>query len=149
MTRAFAVLPLLLALVPAAASGETVSVRSGDHDGFTRLLIQFAAPEDWAFGRVDGGFEFRPARADLDYRLDGLYDRIGTQRIGEVEDRGEGRLFLAVDCACHASAEELGDGQVVLDVIEGAPSAPGTGDDAPLPPLVDPDPPADAAAPEP
>lgn len=134
--RSLACLVLGLSLLlPAAAPAETVGVRSGDHDGFTRILVQFANREDWVFGRVDGGFEFRPDRDTIDYRLDGIFDRIGRSRITDVRDLGAGRLFLAVDCECHGFVEELDDGQVVLDIVTGPARRPGTGTDAPLPAL--------------
>ncbi len=123
---------------PALARAETIGVRSGDHAGFTRLVVQFGAGEDWVFGRVDGGFELRPGRDDIRYRLDRVYDKIGRTRIADVRDLGDGRLFLAVDCACHGVVDELASGQVVLDIVAGAAGEPGTGVDAPLPPLVEP-----------
>lgn len=126
----------LILLAPGAMRAETVGVRSGDHEGFTRILVQFAGQEKWVFGRVDGGFEFRPDRADIGYRLDGIYDRIDRARITDVRDIGAGRLFLAVDCTCHGTVFELEDGQVVLDIVSGPAREPGTGVDAVLPVFV-------------
>lgn len=132
MRRLVSLLAALLPLLPVPAVAETVRVRSGDHDGFTRLVIQFDEAEDWVFGRVDGGFEFRPGRDDITYALDGIYQRIGRNRIADVRDLGDGRLFLAVDCACHGVVDELADGRVVLDMVRGPARDPGTGADARL-----------------
>ena len=133
----FSRLCLVLSLVlPGLARAETIGVRSGDHNGFTRLVIQVETGEDWRVGRVDGGFEFRPGRDDISYRLDRVFDRIARSRIADVRDLGDGRLYLAVDCACHAAVDELADGQVVLDIVAGSAREPGTGTDAILPPLV-------------
>lgn len=122
-------------LLPAGALAETVGVRSGEHAGFTRVVIDFAAQEDWVFGRVEDGFEFRPARENLSYRLDRVFDKIGRNRIEDVRDLGDGRLLLGVSCDCHAIVDELSNGKVVLDIVAGSAPAPGTGPDAELPPF--------------
>ena len=36
---------------------QTVRVSSGEHDGFTRVVIDFGKPVDWQFGRSDSGYE--------------------------------------------------------------------------------------------
>ncbi len=131
-------LQLILALVlPAVAQAETIAVRSGDHNGFTRIVVPFDGSQDWQFGRVAGGFELRPGRDDIAYRLDRVFDKIGRSRIADVRDLGDGRLHLAVDCACHAVVDELQGGAVVLDIVAGQAREPGTGANADLPPFVD------------
>ena len=136
MTKLSDLIVVCLMGLPVVAQAETVGLRSGDHDRFTRLVIQFDEHEDWVFGRVDGGFEFRPLRGDIIYRLDRVYDKIGRSRIADVTDLGHGRLFLAADCKCHGVVDELADGQVVLDIVSGPAREPGTGVDASLPPPV-------------
>ncbi len=126
---------VLLACLPTAAMAETFRVRSGEHEGFTRLVIDFREREDWVFGRVDGGFEFRPFREDIGYQLGRVYDKIGRKRISEVTDLGQGRLFVAVDCHCHAVTSALADGKVVIDIASGPAPQPGVGADAVLPPI--------------
>ncbi len=125
---------ILLTCLPAVALAESVRVRSGEHDGFTRLVIDFEGRQDWVFGRVDGGFEFRPAREDIGYRLDRVYDKIGRKRVADITDLGQGRLFLSVDCDCHAVTDALANGRVVIDIVTGPAPQPGTGADAVLPP---------------
>lgn len=135
MKRFAGLFVVLSALLAGGAFAETVGVRSGEHAGFTRLVIDFNEPEDWVFGRVDGGFEFRPTRRDTTYRLDRVFDKIGRARVEDVRDLGEGRLLLGVSCKCHAEVDELANGKVVLDITTGAAPAPGTGFDAELPPF--------------
>ena len=110
---------LALILLPAAAGAETISVGSGEHDDFSRLLLKFPRGANWEFGRVDGGFEFRAESNDIEYELRYVYDLIPRTRIADIEDRGEGRLFLRVDCECHGDAFDLQKGQVVLDIKDG------------------------------
>lgn len=112
-------LAVLLILWPVLARAESVVVRSGDHADFSRLVLDLDGAPDWAFGRVDGGYEFRPERTDLHWDLRVAFDRISRARIRALEDRGDGRLFIAVDCSCHADAFVLRDGRVVLDIKDG------------------------------
>lgn len=135
MKRFAGLLVAMAALLCTGALADTVGVRSGEHGGFTRLVIDFGEPGDWDFGRVDGGFEFRSARRDTAYRLDRVFDKIGRTRIEDVRDLGEGRLLLGVSCDCHAEVEELANGKIVLDIATGAAPAPNTGLDAELPPF--------------
>lgn len=115
------ILAVLLILWPLSARAEAVVVRSGDHADFSRLLLDYDGGIDWVFGRVDGGYEFRAERHDLAWDLRAAFDRISRARIRALEDRGDGRLFIAVNCACHADAFVLRDGQVVLDIKDGPP----------------------------
>ncbi|HCQ65898.1 MAG TPA: hypothetical protein DIU07_12430 [Rhodobacteraceae bacterium] len=124
---------VMFSVLPEGTMAETVRVRSGDHAGFTRLVVDFTGEEDWVFGRVDGGFEFRPGREDMTYGLDRVFDKIGRTRIEDVRDLGDGRLYLGVGCNCHAVVDELSNGKVVLDIVAGPARAPGTGEDAELP----------------
>lgn len=133
MTRFARLLLGVWICLPTVAAAQTVGVRSGDHPGFTRLVVQLPGREDWVFGRVAGGFEFRPARTEITYGLARVFDKIGRNRIADVRDLGDGRLMLAVDCACHGVVDELGNGQVVLDIANGPAPTPGVGVDAILP----------------
>jgi tetratricopeptide (TPR) repeat protein len=110
---------ILTLLLPLTGLAEPVPVRSGDHADFSRLLLPYDGGLEWSFGRVDGGYEFRPSRPDLDWDLRRTFDRITRARIRDLRDLGEGRLFLSVTCDCHADAFVLRDGEVVLDIKDG------------------------------
>ena len=114
---------LLCLLAPVAARAQAVGVISGEHEDFSRLVVMFEAGVNWSFGRVDGGFEFRAEAPEIRYRLDRVFERIPRDRIAAVEDRGDGRLFLAVNCACHGDAFGLRGGEVALDIKDGPPIA--------------------------
>ena len=55
MIRLALVLWVLLAGQLAAAP---VLVKTGEHEGFTRLVMEFPAPVDWQMGRSADGAEF-------------------------------------------------------------------------------------------
>lgn len=124
---------IVAVFLPGMSRAETVPVRSGEHPDFTRLVLDFEVGADWVFGRVEGGFEFRPGRSDVSYDLEQVFDRIPRTRIREVEDLGDGRLFLAVDCPCHGDAFDLRRGRVVLDIKDGPPTPSASSFQADLP----------------
>ena len=74
----------LLAVISAAspAIAETVAIRSGQHDGFSRLYLDFPGAHDWEFGRTGAGLEFRSSLPDLEYELEGALDFVDRSRIG-------------------------------------------------------------------
>ncbi len=48
-------LVLLWCVLPSLAQAAPVVVKSGEHDGFTRLVMDFGKPVDWTVGRsLDG-----------------------------------------------------------------------------------------------
>ncbi|MCR8724358.1 hypothetical protein [Frigidibacter sp. ROC022] len=111
-------LVLFLAVAPMAGA-EPVTVRSGDHQDFTRLVLGFDASAGWQLGRIDGGWEFRAARDDITFDLSQVFDRIPRNRIADIESPAPGVLRIQVPCACHADGFELRRGRVVIDVKDG------------------------------
>ena len=57
----------LLLLLATGASAAPILVRSGEHDGFTRLVMEYGAAIDWQVGRTDDGYELRIAKQPPDY----------------------------------------------------------------------------------
>jgi len=110
-----------VALFPAFALADPILVRSGEHPGFSRLVIDFQGVPEWTFGRVDGGYELRPDHDDAIYDLDDVFRLIPRDRLETVEQRADGTLFLGVACDCYADVFEL-RGNLVLDVKDGPPT---------------------------
>lgn len=109
----------LWVFLAAAVQAETVTVKSGDHADFSRLVVYFGDAPDYAFERVDGGYELRPDAPVASYELGAVYDRITRARIADVATRNAGVLFLEVACACHAEVFRHA-GNLVIDVKDGA-----------------------------
>ncbi len=112
---------LVLLLIPDLGRAQTVSIRSGEHADFSRLVLNFEERLDWKFGRVEGGYELRVDQSDLSFDISRVFDLIPRTRIEAVEDRGDGRLFIRSSCACHGDAFDLRQSEVVLDVKDGPP----------------------------
>lgn len=116
-------LTVLIALSDAAAA-EVVTVRSGEHEGFTRLVLQLSRPVEWHMGRTDDGYELQLDRADTRYDLSSVFRTIPRDRLASVwAEPATGRLRIGIGCACHALAFEFRPDVLVVDIKDGQPPA--------------------------
>lgn len=113
---------LILLFWAHAASGQAVVVKSGDHDGFTRLVLELASPIDWQFGRTEDGYALRIAERSQPFDLSQVFRLIGTQRLAAIwADPENGDLRLGIGCYCHAIPFEFRPGVIVIDLRDGPP----------------------------
>lgn len=126
----------------------TVEVRSGEHPGFTRLVVAGAGPGEWTLGRTNSGYGLRlPEPADID--LTQAFRLIGRDRVAALDvDPDRRGLLVTLGCDCHAEAFRTEAGLLVVDIRDGKPKAGSAFENplvtevapqAPLAPLVRPD----------
>ncbi len=108
-----------LIFLPGQAVAQQVRVTSGEHVGFTRLVINFRAPTEWMVGSVESGYAFRALEFDRGYNLSKAFDLIPRHRVRDIVQTDTGDLQIRTDCDCHINAFELAAGQVVIDVMDG------------------------------
>ncbi len=102
--------------------GAPVTVTSGEHEGFTRLVLDFGAPVNWTVGRTLDGYEVRLTGAAVTYDLTQAFALIGKGRLAAVwADPATASLQLGIACACHAIPFEFRPGIVVIDLRDGPP----------------------------
>lgn len=104
-----------------AARAQTASILSGEHEDFTRLVIQMQDPGAWALGRTERGYAFA-VRSDAQprYDLSRIWDRIPRSRLQSISVNPDtGALDLSLACDCHIYPFEYGAGNIVLDVKAG------------------------------
>ncbi|WP_417273814.1 hypothetical protein [Celeribacter halophilus] len=109
-----------LALMPQVLFAEVITVRSGEHAGFSRLVMQFPEKTDWAFGRSEHGYEFHVPGEDMYFDTSSVFQKIPRQRIANLKS-GNGYLRLTIPDNVHADVFELREGRVVIDIKDGAP----------------------------
>lgn len=113
---------MLLLLWSADAQAQTVTVRSGAHDGFTRLVLTFPEPTGWDFGRTADGYGLRSRLRGQRFDVSSVFDRIDRDRLSALwVDPESGVLRLGLGCECHAIAEPFRPGIVVIDIRNGPP----------------------------
>lgn len=64
---------LMLASLPHGVVAEVINVRSGEHAGFSRLVMQFSPDVTWEFGRVDGQYELRTNQKDTTFETSEVF----------------------------------------------------------------------------
>lgn len=115
------ILFLILALLPGVALAEPIRVQSGEHDGFTRLVLDYGKPVDWQVGRSADGYELR-VNTSASYDFTQVFDLIGKGRLAAIwADPVSGALRIGIACPCHAIPFEFRPGIVVVDLKDGPP----------------------------
>lgn len=133
--RLHPVIFLLAAMAAGPAAAEIAAIRSGAHEGFTRLVIELPGPDDgWQLGRTEDGYEFRTALADTEFDYGDVFGRIPRTRIAALAAPGPGRLQIALACPCHATSFEIRPGRIVIDISDGLPNS-GAKNEVALPPV--------------
>lgn len=122
-TLARALTLALACLAGQSVLAETVTVRSGEHAGFTRIVLAHGAPVDWRLSRAGQGYLFDPGRPGVTYDLASVWQLIPRDRLAGLTALPDGTVRLDVGCACHALPFELRPGVVVIDIRDGPPPA--------------------------
>lgn len=126
---------LLCMIWSAVAQAATVRVTSGEHDGFTRLVVDAGPGTGWSLGATADGYELRLTGPDLGLDLSGAFRLIGRSRIATLEagpaTSDGAALRLVLGCGCHVQAFEFRPGVLVLDVRDGPPP-PGSAFEQPI-----------------
>jgi len=120
--RSFACLAVILWLLVGAEAVKAQSVRvtSGEHDGFSRIVLQFPGPVAWRLSRTDDGYQLMLPGMRPRYDLTDVFRLIPRDRLSAIfADPQTGALTLTVGCACHAMPFELRPGIVVIDIRTG------------------------------
>ncbi|MDP2082082.1 MAG: hypothetical protein U0934_21390 [Pseudotabrizicola sp.] len=113
---------VLLIFLAGPAQAQSVSVRSGEHGTFTRLVFIFPTPVDWTLGRTPAGYGLQITGPTLSYDVSSIYQKISKDRLRSVwADPESGALLLGIDCECHAIPFELTPKILVVDIRAGRP----------------------------
>lgn len=113
---------LILAFTFGPALAGAAIVNSGEHPGFTRIVMQFDRPVNWQVGRTMDGYALRIQGDRQNYDISKAFDLIGKGRLAALwADPSTGDLHLGIACACYAMPFEFRPGIVVVDLHDGAP----------------------------
>ncbi|MDA7965203.1 hypothetical protein [Ruegeria sp.] len=114
---------------------QTVRVRSGEHDGYTRLVFQIPPGTDWDLASHQNGARLAVALKDATFETDAVFSRLSAGRLTSVLQPEPGApLELDFGCDCVATAFLHRQTMVVVDIAPGAFTPPP--DIAALPPLL-------------
>lgn len=115
---------VLMLGLPQMAQAEPVRVKSGEHEGFSRLVLYLPGHVEWRLEQ-DGktaGLVFD--RRDLQFRTGQVFDFIPRDRLAEVTGRAGGRLDFRLNCACRFEVSWHSDSILVVDILDPGPKTP-------------------------
>ncbi|MBK0325904.1 hypothetical protein I5535_01215 [Rhodobacteraceae bacterium F11138] len=95
------VISVLLTLIVSTATAQTISVRSGEHDTFTRLVLYIPAGAEWSIDQADQNAAVRLALPGVRFDTRQVFQRIRKKRLlslAQTEEGGVLNLELACDC---------------------------------------------------
>lgn len=110
-----------LLFLATSAAAQNIRVVSGEHDGFSRLVLNIGPSVDWSVEPVVGGYALELEGSAGQFDLRNAFDRIPRDRIQDIEITTEGRLFIASTCDCHIFPLDVGDGLLAIDIRDGPP----------------------------
>jgi len=106
--------------LPSVAAGQTIPVRSGEHETFSRLVLEVPEGIQWQLGRSESGYALQLDTQNLTYDLSQVFSRIPRDRLADIQP-GErrGSLQLTLNCDCYADAFLFTSDNLVIDIRDG------------------------------
>ncbi|WP_051927571.1 hypothetical protein [Ruegeria halocynthiae] len=132
MTR-IAFLALFLTAAATGGVAQEVTVRSGEHDGYTRLVAQVPQGTEWAVTQTKNGARLQVALDDVVFQTGSIFQRLTQNRLAAVSQVNPGAaLEMEFGCDCAASAFLFKDTMIVVDIAPGTALPPISKDIPPL-----------------
>lgn len=127
MIRILIVVAGLIASANATAA-KTVTVRSGEHNGFTRLVLKVPVGTNWTMSLLEKGAQLTLDLEKVVFETSSVFSRLSKNRLKAIEQVGPGApLEMKFDCDCAATAFLFRDTMIVVDIAakKGLPQANG------------------------
>ncbi|MEJ6393022.1 hypothetical protein V8J82_07145 [Gymnodinialimonas sp. 2305UL16-5] len=102
---------------------QTIPIQSGDHAGFTRLVLPIGGNRDWSLQRIDDtewALELMPSVDGFDTSQ--IFNLIQRNRLADVTT--EDGLSLSLACNCTVTAFRYDTRFLVVDIADPEPDAP-------------------------
>ena len=118
--RGIAVVAAAIVTVLAGTCGgaaQTLAVQSGEHEGFTRLVLRIGVERDWTLTDQDRTVRLSVSPGVDRFDLSRSFDLIPRTRIAELRADG-GDLAILLGCDCPISSFRYLDEFLVIDVAD-------------------------------
>ncbi len=110
-----------LSALPLAAQ-QVISVKSGEHEGFSRLVLRVDPSVTWEVVNAHGRATLRFPDHEYRFSTVRVFDKITTARISsltETHPESGSELQLRLNCACEVQSYVFNENYIVLDVYDG------------------------------
>ncbi len=105
------------ALLVSIAQAQDITVRGGEHDGFTRIVLSARTGFGWTQRRTgERTFEIHLSNT-AEFLLANAFSRISRTRIASLASPEPGQLRLSLSCDCEVRAKDVSPGLVAIDVV--------------------------------
>ncbi|MEM1361518.1 MAG: hypothetical protein AAGF94_07340 [Pseudomonadota bacterium] len=115
---------LVCLLLPTQSFAAAFSVRSGEHNGFTRLVIYLDQERNWDIAATSEGYDLVVEGGQEGFDLSGVFEFIPKRRLTSVTSRPD-TLGLSVACACPVQAFPFRTDVIVVDIYSEEPPVAG------------------------
>ncbi|WP_101067134.1 coiled-coil domain-containing protein [Roseovarius salinarum] len=113
----FRLLALSILACGSPALAQTVTVRSGEHERFSRLVFDLPSRMDWQLSPTGDGRELSLARQDLVFDTSEVFSRIPRTRLSGLSvDAETGTIQLSLACDCTVNGFWYGESFLVIDI---------------------------------
>ena len=106
-----------------SAMAQEVRVRSGEHETFTRIVLDIFEGTQWSVSRSsDKELTVLLEGRSTAFDTTGVFDRIQRDRISDVRQASQNELVLDLSCECAHEAFIVGERMLVIDISDNATS---------------------------
>lgn len=100
-----------------AAQAQTIVTRSGEHDGFSRLVMRLPDGVDWSLTQNGKSGVLNIDAPDVVYDTSQVFSLIPRTRLKSLSQVGPGQpLKLEMACDCQLQSHVMSNGYLVIDV---------------------------------
>jgi tetratricopeptide (TPR) repeat protein len=113
---------LALCLVVCANAGlaQTIEVRSGEHENFSRLVLNLPERIGYSLQKDGPRLRLEFERAGLSFDTSAIFERIPRTRLTSVDQLASGTgLDFVLDCDCPTRSFWFGETGLVVDLLDG------------------------------
>lgn len=109
-----------MTLAAASADAQTVVARSGEHAGFSRLVMRLPAGAPWSLRQSGQSAQVVIDTPTVVFDTSRVFDLIPRTRLQSVSQAGPGQpLQLQLGCNCDVTSFVQKDGYLVVDIADG------------------------------
>lgn len=99
-------------------SSEVIDIRSGEHEGFTRLVFNLETPNSaWEISGSGRSYVLKLDVQSPKYSAESVFERIPRTRLATLGTRdGDPSVTIGLMCECGVEAFAFGDRSIVIDI---------------------------------
>ncbi len=109
-------LAILLLFLASTANAAKLNVISGEHPGFTRIVILATPDIDIELNKIDRNILLSFSNGPHQIILTDAFRRIGRTRIKDLRANETNGLRIELACECESILEKTADGNIILDI---------------------------------